>query len=367
MSTYNSDREAEIKAFDETKLGVKGIVDAGVTTIPSIFINPYAKLKQPPSPKTNTIDGDGRFNFPIIDLRDSKKDLTHWKKIVEEIREASETWGFFQVMNHGIPDVILEETLKGVREFFELDNEVKKGYYSRDFVNDKFVYHSNSDLYSSVAVNWRDSFVCYMSPNPPSPEDLPLPCREILIEYSKQIMKVGNILFEILSEALGLEKSHLHEMGCLDGLSLLGHYYPACPQPELAIGIPKHADGSFITILLQDKIGGLQVLHQNYWVDVPCTHGALVVNIGNAIQLATNDKFKSVEHRVLSKYVGPRISIGSFFSTFYQETSKKFGPIKELLSDKNPPKYREITMKEYYVYANKKGFDGTSNLQHFKI
>lgn len=74
-----------------------------------------------------------------------------------------------------------------------------------------------------------------------------------------------------------------------------------------------------------------------------------------------------MEHRVLANYKGPRISIGSFFTTFYQETSKKFGPIKKLLSDVNPPKYREMTMKEYGVYSLKKGLDGTSTLQHFKI
>ncbi|KNA09916.1 hypothetical protein SOVF_149190 [Spinacia oleracea] len=176
MSAKSSDREAEVRAFDETKLGVKGIVDAGVTTIPSIFINPISKRLPPPKP--NSTGCDGQFNFPVIDLRASENGLDHWKKVVEEIREASETWGFFQVINHGIPDTVLDEILKGVKGFFELDNEVKKGYYSRDFANDKFAYHCNADLYSAVAVNWRDSFLCYMAPNPPTPDEIPPVCSE---------------------------------------------------------------------------------------------------------------------------------------------------------------------------------------------
>ncbi|XP_056694735.1 1-aminocyclopropane-1-carboxylate oxidase homolog 1 [Spinacia oleracea] len=366
MMSTKSDREAELRAFDETKLGVKGIVDAGVTTIPSIFIHPISKLHLPPK-ITDIDDDDDRFLFPIIDLRESENDLEHRKKVVEEIREASEKWGFFQVTNHGIPNMVLEDMIKGVRGFFELDNEVKKCYYTRDFVNDKFVYHSNVDLYTGPAANWRDSFSCMMAPNPPRLDELPPSCREILMEYSGQVMKLGIMLFGLLSEALGLKQSHLYDIGCAQGLNVSGHYYPACPQPKLTMGTSKHADIDFLTILLQDQIGGLQVLHQNHWVDVPPIPGALVINIGDHLQLVTNDRFKSVEHRVLANHKGPRVSVASFFSTLFQESSTRFRPIEELVTDENPQKYREITVKEYYAYFLGKGLDGTSVLPHFKI
>lgn len=107
------------------------------------------------------------------------------------------------------------------------------------------------------------------------------------MEYSNKVCKLATVLFELLSEALGLKSDHLKEMDCVKGQALLSHYYPACPEPELAMGTTKHSDPDFLTILLQDDIGGLQIFHQNHWIDVPPVHGALVVNIGDLLQAST--------------------------------------------------------------------------------
>ncbi|PNX89996.1 1-aminocyclopropane-1-carboxylate oxidase-like protein, partial [Trifolium pratense] len=46
---------------------------------------------------------------------------------------------------------------------------------------------------------------------------------------------------------------------------------------------------------------------------------------------------------------------------------KLYGPIKELLSEDNPPRYRETSFADFVAYFNAKGLDGTSALQHFKL
>ncbi|KAK4348340.1 hypothetical protein RND71_031095 [Anisodus tanguticus] len=359
MDTNESkyDRKSELKAFDDTKSGVKGLVDAGVSKVPKIFISP---------PDTSTNNSNEQFKFPIIDLQGIVGGQINRKKVVEKVRDASETWGFFQVINHGIPCDVLEEMIRGVQSFHEQNTEIKKQWYTREFTK-RTVYNSNFDLYSAPATNWRDTFFCIMAPNPPSPEELPPICRDIIVKYSEEVKKLGRSLFELLAEALGLNTNHLNDMDCDKGLSVVCHYYPACPEPELTLGASKHADDGFITLLLQDHIGGLQVLHQNHWVDVPPTPGALVVNIADLLQLISNDKFKSVEHRVLANRVGPRISIACFFSTFFLASSRLYGPIKELLSEENPSKYRETTVQEYAAYFTAKGLDGTSALRHFRL
>lgn len=99
-------------------------------------------------------------------------------------------------------------------------------------------------------------------------------------------MSLGVRLFGLLSEALNLEPSRLVDMDCANGLTFVAHYYPACPQPELTIGASKHTDDSFLTVVLQDQIGGLQAFLEDQWVDIAPVPGALVINVGDLLQVS---------------------------------------------------------------------------------
>lgn len=169
----NYDRIIELKAFDETKSGVKGLVDAGITKVPQIFIQPTDHNTIPSINPSQT-----QFNFPLIDLDGIKTDPIRRRKVLEKVMEASESWGFFQIVNHGIPASVLEEMIKGVHEFHEQHTEIKKQWYTRDVSgNTRVVYNCNFDLFTAPAANWRDTVYCTMVPNPPNPEELPPPCR----------------------------------------------------------------------------------------------------------------------------------------------------------------------------------------------
>ncbi|KAK9132277.1 hypothetical protein Scep_011805 [Stephania cephalantha] len=350
------DRKQELKAFDDTKAGVRGLEEAGVTKIPRMFYTPPDGID---IRILNSSDDDKAFKIPVIDLGgiNMGNNFARRKIVIDEVRHAAETWGFFQIVNHGILLNVIDEIFERVRRFSEEPKEERSKFYTRDFTK-KVVYNCNFDLFQAPSANWRDTLSFMIAPDSVTLEELPPAFRDVVMEYSKHIMNLGIELSELISEALGLDRNHLKEIGCLEGLFLVFHYYPPCPQPELTLGASKHADNDFFTILLQDQIGGLQVLHQSQWIDIPPVRGGLLIS---------NDRFKSSEHRVLANHVGPRMSAASFFTTNILPSTRIFGPIKELLSDENPPLYRETSVKEYALHFNKKGLDGTSALDHFRL
>ncbi|XP_030961099.1 1-aminocyclopropane-1-carboxylate oxidase homolog 1-like [Quercus lobata] len=358
------DRQKELKAFDDTKAGVKGLIDSGMVKIPPIFVIPTDELSCEKS-----YSGSTHLQVPVIDLKDIREGGVQRKQVVEEIQHASETWGLFQIVNHGISEEVLDDMIKGTRRFHEQPTEVKREYYSRD-VPKNVSFFSNYHLYKVEFANWRDTLSFSMAPVAPSPEEYPAVCRDIVISYSQQVKRLGLTLLELLSEGLGLRSNHLAEMECAAGHSLVCHYYPACPEPNRTMGTSEHTDPDFFTILLQDQIGGLQALYQNQWVDIPPVTGALVVNLGDLFQLISNDKFISATHRVLANQVGPRISVACLFSNHMQKqmqpVNRLYGPIKELLSDDNPPLYRETLEKEYAFCYVSKGL-GNSALDNFRL
>ncbi|KAL0349005.1 UNVERIFIED_CONTAM: 1-aminocyclopropane-1-carboxylate oxidase [Sesamum angustifolium] len=83
------DRMEMLKAFDQTEAGVKGLIDSGLTKIPKIFVRPSEELAQDQLTYTNI-----QVQVPVIDLS-GILDADGRKQIVEQVRMASETWGFF--------------------------------------------------------------------------------------------------------------------------------------------------------------------------------------------------------------------------------------------------------------------------------
>ncbi|XP_030451659.2 1-aminocyclopropane-1-carboxylate oxidase homolog [Syzygium oleosum] len=114
---YN--RESELKAFDASRTGVKGLVDAGISKLPRIFAD-----RRPRSPGCSDPAGTS-FSIPIVDLEGVHEDPSKHREIVRRVGQACEDWGFFQVVNHGVGDGVLSGIIDGVKRFHEQDSEVK--------------------------------------------------------------------------------------------------------------------------------------------------------------------------------------------------------------------------------------------------
>ncbi|KAA8516743.1 hypothetical protein F0562_017059 [Nyssa sinensis] len=305
--TLSYDPMEEAKEFDNSKIGVKGLSESGITTIPKFFVHPPEVVS---NHKSSTASAGG---IPLIDLSDAKSEL-HRPKIVQQISDAARTWGFFQLINHGIPVSKLDETIAAYRAFFDQPTEVKMNHYRRE-ESHGVLYASNNDLYRSKMATWHDTLQVWMSPEPAKVEDIPEVCRKEVVEWEVHANMVAETVLGLLCEGLGLEAEKLKNMGYTKTRAIVGHCYPYCPQPDLTIGLSSHSDYGMVTVLLQNEVPGLQIKHGDGWVDVIPMHGTLTINVGDTLQIVSNGEYKSVEHRVLANPLKePRISIIEFFN-----------------------------------------------------
>lgn len=79
----------------------------------------------------------------------------------------------------------------------------------------------------------------------------------------------------INKEIMEIEGSQMMVVNC----------YPACPEPELTLGMPPHSDYGLLTLLLQDEVKGLQIHHHGSWVTVQPIPGSFVVNVGDHLEV----------------------------------------------------------------------------------
>ncbi|KAL9225211.1 hypothetical protein vseg_001160 [Gypsophila vaccaria] len=334
----NYEREEEIKALKKANASAKALVEAGIQSVPKVYIQQNDHIPE----NTNS-----NLQIPVIDMTRLKNDPN---VIVQEIKDAVEKWGFFMVVNHGIPEEVVERFMKGFRGFHEQESRVKAEYSggTGDATQRVVFMSSFDDLKRRKVGNWRDTLVISNSRDGGlDPGLVPAVCRDAFWEYKDHILKLGNVLFELLSLALGLGPNELKNLDCDKGWCCVNHYYPACPQPKLVLGADRHFDAVFLTLLAQDHIGGLQVLYENQWVDVRPVPGSFVVNIGDMLQIILNDRIKSVCHRVKANGAHSRIS-SAFFFTGATTPPRTYGPIKELVSHQNPALYRDFTIEEFF-------------------
>lgn len=112
-------------------------------------------------------------------------------------------------------------------------------------------------------------------------------CSDTIENYSREIRKLCKKLLGFIALSLGLESDVFEEMFGAAVQAVRMNYYPACPRPDLVLGLSPHSDGSALTVLQQGKGSsvGLQILKDNTWVPVQPIPNALVINIGDTIEV----------------------------------------------------------------------------------
>ncbi|XP_027112400.1 protein DMR6-LIKE OXYGENASE 2-like [Coffea eugenioides] len=333
-------------------------------------------------PKPTRIEAEG---IPLIDLSalNSPHSDADLARLVSEIGDASQKWGFFQVINHGVPLECREKIELASRKFFALPKE-EKLKVGRDEANPYGYYDTE---HTKNVRDWKEVFDFSVKnptfiPASHEPDDQevreltnqwpqnPPELREVCEDYAHEVEKLAFKLLELIALSLGLPKNRFNGFFEDETTFIRLNHYPPCPSPHLALGVGRHKDAGALTILAQDDVGGLEVKSKTdgEWILVKPTPNAYIINVGDIIQVWSNEKYESVEHRVSVNSEKERFSIPFFFNPAHHTWVQ---PSEELINEQNPLKYKPYNWGKFFTTRKRSNFKklNVENLQiyHFKI
>jgi isopenicillin N synthase-like dioxygenase len=265
------------------------------------------------------------LNIPVLDANRGLDD----DQFIEALAAACEEWGFFQIIGHGIDLELRRRFFSGVEDFFALPKDTKLalsrtenniwGYYDKELTKNRVDAKEIYDIDGNID-NLRKEH-----PELPVPwtEDLPT-LRPVAMEWLQQVELLSLNLLGSICIALGESSAALNPFFLKNHTSFLRfNYYPSIserlPLNEAeGLGIHPHTDAGALTVLAQDDVLGLQVRKDDTWHTVVPVEDGFIINIGDMLQVWSNDRFKAPEHRVLASGKRARYSAPFFYNPSYE-------------------------------------------------
>ncbi|KAL6898021.1 hypothetical protein ACP4OV_006617 [Aristida adscensionis] len=347
---------------------------------PALVQELAAKEQQPPAryvlpepyhPVSAVADLNLLESIPVIDLSqllasDGCDDET------SKLRLALQSWGLFLVTNHGIEPNLMDDLINASREFFHQPLEEKQK--CSNLIDGKHFqvegYGNDSVKFKDQTLDWSDRLHLRVEPEdernlarwPEHPESF----RAFLHEYASNCKRIKSFILRAVARTLGLNEDYFTAQFSVKAPSFARfNHYPPCPRPDIVFGVKPHSDAGVLTILLMDKdVGGLQVLRDGVWHNVPTSPHRLLVNIGDYMEIMSNGIFKSPVHRVVTSAEKERISLAMFHGL---DPEKEVEPATDLLHVEQPKRYKKVRAKEYLAGFYEHFSRGTRFIDTIKI
>ncbi|GHG49883.1 isopenicillin N synthase family dioxygenase [Streptomyces griseocarneus] len=255
--------------------------------------------------------------LPVLDLSAASAGPEARARFHDALHGAARDVGFFHLTGHGITPAETEELMRAMRKFFalpEADRLAISNLNSPHFRG----YTRIGDERTGGSRDWRDQLDigAERAPHVPAPDqpgywwlDGPnqwpaaLPeLRTAALHWIERLSSVAERLLHELLAAIGAPED-FYDKAFADSphLHLKLVRYPGSAPDGAAQGVGAHKDYGFLTLLLQDEVGGLQVEGPDGgFIDVPPMPGAFVINLGELLEVATNGYLKATNHRVVS-------------------------------------------------------------------
>jgi isopenicillin N synthase-like dioxygenase len=288
-------------------------------------------------------------SIPVIDIERLDDPGT-----MQALDTACRDWGFFQVTRHGIDADTIAALSGAMHTFFHQPTAVKReisrtadnpwGYFDRELTKNtrdwKQIYDYGPADDHAIEPQW--------------PRMLP-EFEPAIRDFYDDCERLAYRLLSAISANLGMPHYYLGRGFGPDHTSFLRlNYYPLCPlpaSPDAALapeqghlGINAHTDAGALTLLLQDEQPGLEVFRDGQWHLVEPRSDALVINVGDIVQVWSNDRYRASLHRVITSSTAERFSAPFFFNPSY---GTHYQPLPPTIDAGQPARYRAINWGEF--------------------
>ncbi|KAG5022554.1 hypothetical protein JHK85_018896 [Glycine max] len=255
-----------------------------------------------------------------------------------------------QIVNHGVQKELMQKMKDATSEFYNLPIEEKNKYAMAS--NEIQGYGKGYLVSEKQTLDKSDSLMLHIYPTryrklqfwPKTPEGF----KEIIEAYAYEIRRIGEELLSSLSMIMGMQKHVLLELHKESRQALRMNYYPPCSTHEL---------------VLVDDVIELEIQHQGGWVPMTPISNALVVKIRDVIEMWSNGKYKSVEHRAVTKKKR-RISYALFFCP---QHDVEVEPLDHMIDAQNPKLYQKVRFGDYLRQSVQSKLEGKTHLNVVRI
>ncbi len=273
--------------------------------------------------------------LPVIDMAAlfvAEDKLGH-ERVACEIQAACRSSGFFYVTGHGVVAACVAELERASHVFFGLPFAQKmriamrhgglawRGYFPVGGELTSGAPDQKEGIYFGTELPANHPRVLANTPLhganlwPAAVPELQGP----VMEYMRATTRAAQALLRGVALSLQLPADYFVQNYTAEPTVLfrIFHYPPPTraetPSADSAWGVGEHTDYGLLTLLAQDRLGGLQVRSEGCWIDAPPIEGALVCNIGDMLDRLTGGWYRSTPHRVKNTSGESRLSFPLFF------------------------------------------------------
>jgi isopenicillin N synthase-like dioxygenase len=303
--------------------------------------------------------------IPIIDVGAYLAgDIEAREQLAVDLRAIQESLGFYVIVNHGVPQDLIDRSFEQVAELFALPLDTKMKYrveyHHIGYIPDK----ASVLRWSKIADNQKKdineawAFMRERAPDDPKvvanvrhrglnkwPEELP-DFRKVLLEYQETMAVLAQRMLPVYARSLELPADYFDDKFSLPEYYNRCAYYPPAETEEGQFALAPHADHSSITYLPLMDVPGLEVMAPSgKWIEIAPLRGGIVVNTGEFLNRWTNGRFIATPHRVVPPKKD-RYALTFFFNCSDETVAE---PLPTCIAPGAEPKYEPMSFHDFFI------------------